>query len=793
MLKLWLGLVLTLLLTGCGDLFMKNSEDGEVELDQFATCELDIDAFSYILEKNIKGEILCLKEQLDLFMDVIRTDKPGYVSKSVLTDFLINGPVEVEDDVVDIVENIFELSFLILGTDREYIKREDVYSLIDFLVFFNEHIWRSYKFFNSEDDINYSRQLRERQIIFDEFALIAGKIREIYRPQRNGVDVIDTEKFIFKFFKKEGQTLEKIRSLMFLKRLFLGGQIWELNHLEISRALEILPYLAQVAFDVSKIENYKFEQEQETLIKVFMKDINIVKDTMFYTEDSFESVFTVYDVINAVKTMIPDLTDDIDVAKYPREIMRVKEIFLGAGGEFFSSKEIATFLNLGASILDEAITFYRIYTYYQNELDDTKPISHDFSDYPVTNSRELSYRENFARIVSGYKFVKGNSISPYFTHDWRRNANAYFQIGALERLIGYVFDFYGSNNPSARGGYDMTLDETVNLIKDFKWLLRDFGIIVIGKKGGGEIQGVAENFVLMSTLFQFQSDGCGDSVCMEVPETMEFLIGMLTALEIKDFFTDTMMSLCATELDQYNRIAPTCFRDNFLNVLETSIPSDKEGRAISDFMPLLHKYIKELTADIEPNEPITNSPDYLKFITETEAFTRSCMYYDEADTDEVYLKSNDAFAVFAGLLNVESTLLRFDINGNNKLDGVNGFNEVMHAYYNVYEGAIKALVAPDGGFMEKLAKPIFKYLIKNGTVPETNRFSSIWKFVKFLLKRNKDADASRTTVATILKTLGEQSETGKLYPFKCEECLRDPTIECVPEGNDWEPRNTSTY
>lgn len=790
--KIILSAMLIILATGCGDLFMKNGVDNEAELDQFATCELDIDAFSYILEKNIKGDLVCLQEQLDLFMDVIRTDRPGYISKSVLKEFLVDGPIDVEDDIVDVVDSLFDLSFLILGTDKNFIKRQDVYTLIDFLIYFNEHIWRSYRYFVSDDDVNYKRHLKERQIVFNEFALITQKLRSIYKADRSTLDRINTEEFIFHFFKGDLQTLEEVRSLMFLKRVFLGGQVWDLTHVEFSRGLEVIPYLAQAAFDIAKTKNYEFKEEQETLIKVFMRDVEIIKDAMYFDGSSHESLFTIYDAINAVMTLQPDLKDDIDLAKYPREIMKLKEIALGSGGEFVSSKELVALLDHMLNVFDEANTFYRIYDFYRDDLNSPDAISHDFSDFPLRNDREIAHRDNFARLASDYKYFKGEAIAPYFSHDYRRNANAFFQIGTMEYVIAMIFDFYGSANPQARGGYkyDMTLEESVEMIKDFKWVLKDFGIVNIGRKGGGEIQGVADNLVLMSTLFQNQSDGCGDSVCMEVPETTEFALGLLTAIEVKDFFTEAMLDKCAAELDEYDRIDPECFRRNFIAVIEEPIPEDREGRAIKDFMPLLYQYLQELTQNIPAGEPITQSEDYMKFILETEAFTRTCSFYDEEETEEVPMKANDAFAVFAGLLNVESTLLRFDFNQNNKMDGVNGFNEVMHAYYNVYEGAIKGLVAPNGGFMEKLAKPIFKYLIKRGEVPDTSKFSSIWKFVKFLFKWNKKADASRTTIATILKTIGEQSETAKTNPFKCEECLRDPTVECTPEGDDWEPRVT---
>jgi hypothetical protein len=337
----------------------------------------------------------------------------------------------------------------------------------------------------------------------------------------------------------------------------------------------------------------------------------------------------------------------------------------------------------------------------------------------------------------------------------------------------------------------MTLDETVNLIDDFKWFLRDQGIVSIGRKGGGEIEGVADNLVLMSTLFQFQSNGCdSDKVCMETPEITEFVTSLLTAIEVKDFFTDTMMNLCSTELDQFQRIAPECFRRNFINVIETVIPGD--GRTLADYMPFLHEYLKSLVKDLDPYEPVTNSKNFMKFITETESFTRACMFYDEEKTEEVYLKGNDAFAVFAGLLNVETTMLRFDLDQNNNIDARNSNrkNEVLNAYYKVYRGAVTALVEDIVGsaFIARyMAKPIFQYLVRYGDVPNIENFSSVWRFVKFILKRNKQADISRTTVASILKVIGDQSPTADAHPYKCEECWRDPTVSCEPEGSRWDP------
>lgn len=769
-------------LISCGDLFMKNKEDASVELSQLATCELDTEAFSYILEQNIKGDIQCLGENLNLFMDIVKTDRPGFVSKTILKKFLLTGPMDIEAKTVDLIDSVFDLSYLILGGEKDYIKRADVTTLLNFLEFFNEHIRKIYGYFSSDDVVGYWRHVKERKIIFAEMALISNELQKIYKNERESFDVIDIEKFIITFLKDDIDLLNKIRSVLFIKRAFLGGTKIEMSYLEFGELLKKLPKLSEVAFDVLKTQNLGFDDTQKSLISIFLNDISILKDLFFYKEDSVVPIFNIYDLINAIQTLVPDALG-FDLSKFPREIIKIKEIVIADDSEDFTGKNLYDLLSHADDILSEAHLFYRVYEANETELNGPQRITRNFSDFPVYTSRDEGYLKNFARIAGNYKFIKGSNPAPFYTHDYKRNANAFFEVSAIEYLVRTVFKYYGQANPKARGGFDITLDQTVQIIHDFKWFLRDQGIINIGRKGGGEIEGVADNFVLMSTLFQYQSDGCGDASCMEVPETTEFLIGMFTALQIKDFFSETMMSFCRAEQDQFGRIAPDCFRRNFINVLEVQIP--EYGKSLSDYMPFLHKSLKDMTSTLPEGAEPTASKDYMKFLTETESFTRACRYYDNTQSEEVYLKASDAFAVFAGLLNIESAILRFDINQNNKLDGVNGTNEVLNAYYEVYEGAIKALVAPDGGFMEKLAKPIFLYLIKYEKVPETSGFGNILQFAKFLLTINKKSDATRTTFATILKTIGEQSPGAAEHPYKCEECLRDPNKPCEPEGDDW--------
>jgi hypothetical protein len=772
---------------------MNDNPDSSVDLSQFASCELDIEAFSHILEQNIKGDILCLQDKLHMFMDTVETDRPGYISKNVLKDFLVNGPIDVEDDVVDIVDSVFDLSFIIIGTEKNYIKRNDVDVLLDFLVYFNEHIWKSHKYFNSKRDVNYSTHIKERRIIYNEFSLIASKLKSIYKDNRNKVDVIDSEQFIVNFFKKEPETLDKIRNLMFLKRIFLGGDVWKLTNVEFKNILDVMADLSQVAFDVVKTENFDFINKQRKIIEVYLRDVEIIKSNLFFGNTSHENVFTVDNIIQAITALVPSEDLAIDIAKYPNELKKLKEVFLGSDDNFFSARELLLAVDHGVNILEEAEFFYKAYDFplFKDVLNSKELIkmSFDFSIYPVRNAREEQFLIHFADIAQKYKFIKGSNSSSTFDFNFHRNVDGILEIGVLEYAVNIVMEHYGQRNPNARGGVDMTLDQTVTLMDDFKVFLRDEGIVTVGRVGGGEVANTADNLVLMSTLFQYQSNGCDEETsCMEVPELTEFLVGLFTALEVKDFFTDTMLELCSEELDEFDRIAPICFRRNFIKVLETKITGD--SKSIAEYMPLFHNYLYELLEDLPEGDEITESTGYMKFIKETEAFTRTCTHYDEDKTEEIPLKGNDAFGVFAGLLNIESTMLKFDLNQNGQLDGKvrkGQTNEVTKAYYEVYKGAMKALVAPDGGWKKMLAKPIFLYLIKKGIVPDESSPKSMWKFFKFYIRKKKQpANAKRMTIATILRTLGEQSENSIKFPFKCDECLRDPNKACEPEDGPWE-------
>jgi len=829
-----------ILATSCGDLFMtdKNSKSfGSGILG--ANCAFDAKAFSRILEENIKGDILCLEQKIDMFLKFVKTDRPGFVSKKTLLDVLDTDIIDVGDeDIRPIIDSIFDLSFILFGGENGYIPEGDIKKIVDLLIYFNEKIYLNvYKHFINETPLDYDRHIRARDRVYAGMTLIKDKVKSLMTTgSTSRLDSINSESFLTNFFGKEEGRVDKIKSLMFLKKVFLGGEKYVLTNGEMSDAIDKIPELILVALDLVQGKNFIFKDELQKMLNLFNRDVKLVNNNLFYSADSTQKLFSIYDIFDSAEEISPSLGNpdeelpgvdySFHLRKYPKEFVEIKRILVGAenGSIDFSTKDLTSLLSHAGNLFDESEFFFKMYDVYKEELNDTRPVSRDFSEYPTENSREGEFRDHFANIAYNYKYFKGSRKSPIFGHEYKRNASGMVEIRALEYLVTEVMKTHGEAKEEARGGYHMELIPHVKpLIDKLKRLLRDVGLTKVGRsykrddngnvlpfpEGGfaPEVTSTAENLVLMSTLFQNQSDGCKSKTggpCLEVPEITEFLVGVVTALSVKESFNMLMQEECGNDVDEYGRFHVSCFREKFMTVLNK--PYDSAGSRLSDSMPLLYSFTQELTENLPEGTSPTESSSYLKFVNETDAFTRTCNFTKDANGEQIDIPmtEDDAFGFFAGLLNVESTLLRFDVNENNKMDDgcddrilrkykicrktSSEVNEVNNAYFEVYQSAIQGLVAPNGGFMLKLSKSIFQYLIKYGKVPDTSNFRSLWAYAKFLVRINKKADATRTTIATVLKTLGEQSANTKDYPFKCEECVvGDPSTQCEPDdGVSWE-------
>jgi hypothetical protein len=791
--KSFLILMVLFSFAGCGDLFMQSKKAKENSTgQQFLTCELDTTAFSRIFKENIKGDIDCLHSSLNNFMSLIRVDhKKGYLHRDKLKTFIqkFSEDENYDENILNIIDAIFDISYLIFGGDRGYIHPDDVDALVDFMKTFNDEMRVIYDLFTRERHYNYNAHKEFREIVRKSSLLLSRKMKEIYVEDRDRGNYEISVNKLFKDLLGHGEQdiYRKFKKLIFVKKIFFGGEAKKLNYVEFSDFLRKIPNLSILAYDLARSNKISYIEEQGEILNLYLKDVTIVRnELLFHDPESNEVIFSLFDLVDVVMEFFPDL--GLDLYKYVDfEIQELKEVILGAGGPFITSQEIKVALDHAYNILHRGHFYYRMYNYPKYKEILSQPcqitpkenfgscaISFDFSDFPINNNIEAEYRKDFARIVHNYRFTKGSFKAPFYSTQYKRNPNAMFEVSVLEYAAGILLRHYGHADPNARGGYALTLkgmDSSDNPIDEglqrvmmrFDRILKDLEITLPGRKLGKEWLNAADNVMLMSTLFQAQSNGGGPKgYYLEAPEVVEFAISIFTALEVRDFFIDEMTKACSKPEDKFcnnsdtpktcDRVKVSCFRKVFMDVM--NVPTDN-GLALKDYTPRLYEYLISLKNKGET--------DLFRFYKEAESFTRTCNFFDPAKTEEAPMTKNDMLAVFAGLLNVESTLLRFDINENNIMDPT----EVMTSYDQVYEEAITGMIKDMGiPMLDKLSKPIFKYLIKYKKVPTSNA-SDILHFMRFLVRFNKKAPADRETIASILRIIGETSENAKTNPFRC--------------------------
>ena len=132
-------LVMMLALSGCGDLLGTKVTKQELSGSQFeVNCQLDMNKFSEIMNQNISSQIRCLGENLNLFVRIVKSGKPGYLSRVQLEKYLADFRPDVKPEVIKALGSVFNLGHLITGEDPNFISKETIDKVINFALIFNQ-------------------------------------------------------------------------------------------------------------------------------------------------------------------------------------------------------------------------------------------------------------------------------------------------------------------------------------------------------------------------------------------------------------------------------------------------------------------------------------------------------------------------------------------------------------------------------------------------------------------------------------------------------------------------------
>lgn len=726
-------LLLSFMLTACGDIFMKKSEDKKAGMSQFATCDPDPKALSKIFTENVKGELLCLGKNLNLFIDVVKTDRPGNLSYKELKIYIETNIPDIDDDVLLALSGIFDINSLIFGDDKLYINKANVGKLVNLLIDVNKAVVdnKVYDYFMAkEGKISFLEHNRRKAKIFSAFSFIAKRFKE--EISDNNRKVINFVDLLGKFKNLDNNViLQNCTDLLYLKKMFLGGDEEVLTSVELKRFAGMLPDIGKVVFDLAHHDEIEHSENQsEEVILTMREDAETLVKNLYYKGQDFVNVMTLDNIFDTVKIFAPEY---LKYKKYTNEILKAKEALLENSTPIFNSNEVMILAKeFLLSNLDKGAFFFRMYAVNSDVLNDGNTINTDLQGIINSGYKEEQYKEEFNRIVKRYRYFKGREFSASFNRPIERNPLGIFQVSLLEYIITKFMKAYGSVDNAAQGKFKFSQAQLEKMMLDFKDFLEGEGII-----DPGRTKNTAETITLMATLFQHQSDGDAD---IELTELTEFSMGLLSSNSLAKMADGYFQGVCPTidTKSGSNRYDPQCYRDEFVRMMDV----EKNGVRIGAKLGKLEKYLTDQS---------TNVDEYLQI---SEVFTRDCVNFNDGST--VPMSERDLFLLFSGLMAIEQTIIKFDVNNDNVLNP----NEVDKAF-PIYQSAIEALLPST---LKYLAKKVFLYMIKHEKVPSKGAVVGLILTPAGALK----ADASRKTLAIILKALSEESPANQENPFNCD-------------------------
>lgn len=712
-------------------------------------CEIDPNAFKNILTKNVTTDLNCLRSNFSQFMSSVETDRPGFLSKNDLIKFINHYFESNAHDIIKGLHSLFNINFLLTGAELDYMSKTDLNNLLDFMIYLNQEIVKIYPYFKDtserSDIIHYAQRLE----VLNTATNLSNHLIKLMEGRDSETANLDIIEVIKNFLKEddEDDLLGKVKGLLFVKRILLGGEKAVISHREMKRLVQNIPELTAVVFDLIKLKKINFT-DQEAQYELIHEDVKKLDGLIALPASSTENLFHLDEVIEASK---PFAESFVDLSKYPNTVFELKKVLVDSRTnanptKFITRKDFTVILSHVYKILEEGLFFGELSRKYHELIESPLRITHPMDDFPTNTPDEVAYLKHFREILYGYRFFKGDFEAPFYSNIFNRNPKAINEIALLEYAMNLMMNFYGTETDvPGKFGFFINVDKDPTKYKNdlydimlkFRDLLLDKKLIILGR----EIA-TSENTFMLANLFQYQSNG---SKFIDLVEATEFGYTILSGIAIGDYIKSELRIACKT--DGTNRELPLeCFQDHFFNVLRNKY---------ENYFPKMFKFV---------DENVGNGDTVNKLIEMTAKFARPC-------PDKNTLNDNDMVSILGGLLNVESTLIRYDTNQDNILD----YPELSDAY-KVYENNIKSLVKKAASYMVPLSKEIFLFLVKYQMMPDMKKTDTIVKFAKFLLFEKKDTvTGDRTAIAGILQNLGILAKKDRE-----ERGVHDPEGMCKP-------------
>ena len=270
-------------------------------------CALDPDEFGRIFERDIQAQIECVRDNFIQFSRYVRTNDADNISEDELQHFVSKFFSKNSDAIIKGLQVLFEVNMLLLRDHAGNLSRGNIDPLYKLLLSINKQgieVAQALTKMTGPNHHLYFHKERERlRVSLNELSV---KMSQVIN-QRDGLPQnLNIKEFILGLndsFNVGGDRFDEelVDSLLFLKRLFIGGERDLISSDEMLELVELVPDLVIETFDLIFISPKLFENRREQYVFYQTKIVNIsgllhkiVDNKTLFTEDD---IYKIYEAI----------------------------------------------------------------------------------------------------------------------------------------------------------------------------------------------------------------------------------------------------------------------------------------------------------------------------------------------------------------------------------------------------------------------------------------------------------------------------------------------------------------
>ncbi len=299
-------LLVALLVSSCGFVNDDPVEGADIaEYDGIsASCKIDTDRIKKLFEVNIEKDLNCVQDTLNKFKYVESRDNRFFFREDIVkfARKYMDSPAGSADDIIEGLDLLFKLNTLLQRDIPGQMSRTKIDSFFQILKEFNRSAVKMVATVKELQDVKSKEDYYKTSAILRAQAdAFSSNLNEILQQIPGPAQAIDIQSLILDITRdlkdfKLGKEL--LNSLLFAKKLFLGGSRIYVDSDEFAQLFTFFPVFLQNTIDIFFLKKEYFEDGSEYFNKLAN---NLEELKLFvYEHQKEENIITIADINNII-------------------------------------------------------------------------------------------------------------------------------------------------------------------------------------------------------------------------------------------------------------------------------------------------------------------------------------------------------------------------------------------------------------------------------------------------------------------------------------------------------------